>query len=267
MTTDTDRFARWCAGAALLVALASMAGVSAARAAAGPTYTGTLLVHSTPSGGSVRLEGTLEAAGLTPFYAPNFPVGTYHIAVSRKGYYTRHSSVVLAAGDSINVQATLNPKSRVMGFARSVIVPGWGQSFNERPGRAAFYFTSEVVAAGVATYLATQYNHSKTRYERIADSLNAATTVSAIEAYTAKLADHKASWEKHYDNAKTAAYVAAGVWALAALDAFVFGPVREDLPGTVSLEATPPSPLGLAPRGGALSNPAAQSQLALTVRF
>lgn len=272
MTTDTNRVARRLAGVAVMSSLALALASPPARAAGAPQpFSGTLVVRSIPAGGSVKLTGTLQAVGMAPFFAPNFPAGSYHIAVSRKGYYTRHSSVTLAAGDSLAVQATLSPKSRVMGFVRSAIVPGWGQSFNERPGRAAFYLTTEIVAAGAATYLATQYNHSKTRYNRIADSLSAATTLAGITLYSAKLADHEAAWQKHYDNAKTAAYVAAGVWALAAVDAFVFGPVREDLPGSVSLETQPASPVGLlgdpARGGAATSNLASASRLALTVRF
>ncbi len=251
--------------ALLACALALAAALPAGAAGRPGTYSGSLFVQSTPAGGTVHLTGPLRAAGLAPFHAPDFPVGAYRVAVSRKGYYTRHSSVVLAAGDSVTISAALRPKSRVMGFARSVILPGWGQSFNERPGRALFYLTTEIAAAGAATYLATQYNHSVTRYERIADSLQAAATVAEIERYNAKLADHEAAWRAHYDDAKTAAFVAAGIWALAAVDALVFGPVREDLPMRISLDAAPASLLGSLETSP--SHPASASRLAVTVHF
>ena len=250
----------------MMACLVASAAAQPAGAMGGPpTYSGTLLVQSTPAGGTVRLSGTLRAVGQTPFYAPNFPVGSYHVAVSRKGYYTRHTDLVLVAGDSLTIQAPLRPKSRLMGGVRSLIIPGWGQSFDERPGRATVYLTSEIAALGVATYLATQFNHSATRYNRIADSLAAATTAANINTYNAKLAEHQVAWQKHYDNAKTAAYVAAGIWILSAVYAYVLGPVRENLATNVSLEATPGSPFGV--MGAAPSNEASTTRLALAVHF
>ncbi len=196
------------------------------------------MVDSSPLGGSVEVLGPIKAVGITPFYAPRFPVGSYEVSVGRQGYYTRRTRVLLNSGDSIHVDAQLRPKSAAGGFIRSVVFPGWGQRFNERPGRGAFYTGAEIAAAGVATYLWTQYNHSVTRYNRIADSLAFATTVDDVTLYTRKLAERDASVQKHKDNTRTAVYVAAGVWVVNALDALVFGPVREELP-SVSLESVP----------------------------
>jgi hypothetical protein len=210
----------------------------------------------------VEVRGPLKAVGITPFWAPRFPIGSYKIAVSRKGYYTRSTSILLNRGDSLHVSARLKEKPRYMGFVRSLVLPGWGQRFNERPVRGAFYTGAEAVAGGVAIYLATQYNHSATRYKEIADSLNAATTVEALTLYSNKLLEHQVSFEHHYNQAFTAAMVAAGIWGLSALDALVFGPVREPLP-EVSLDAAPaPNLLGLA--GNSAD---ATSRMALTVRF
>lgn len=218
------------------------------------------MVNSTPVGGSVQVLGPIRAVGITPFYAPRFPVGSYRVSVGRQGYYTRRTRVLLSAGDSVHVDAQLRPKSAFGGFIRSVAVPGWGQRFNERPGRGVLFLGAEIAAAGTAVYLSTQYNHAVTRYEQIADSLRAATTAEEVDLYTRKLAEREGSYTRKKHNATVAAYVAAGVWAANALDALLFGPVREDLP-SVSLDATPP------PSTALLNQGPDEARVGLTVHF
>ncbi len=52
-----------------------------------------------------------------------------------------------AAADSAGVQEPVQPPTTPLGaFARSLIIPGWGQAAVDQPGRGAFYFAAESVS-------------------------------------------------------------------------------------------------------------------------
>ena len=92
--------------------------------------TGTLRVLSTPSGASVRLDGSM--IGATPLETSNVAPGTHTVQVSRSGYVTETRSATVSAGLTTTVDVALTPVSTnqppVAGFAYSPTSPLSGEA-------------------------------------------------------------------------------------------------------------------------------------------
>ena len=95
--------------------------------AAAPT-TGTLRVRSTPSGASVRVDGS--SVGMTNLDIPNVAPGTHTVEISLSGYQTETRSATVTAGSTTTVQVTLTPvpanQAPTAGFTYSPTAPNAG---------------------------------------------------------------------------------------------------------------------------------------------
>jgi PKD repeat protein len=70
-----------------------------------PPTTGTLRVLSSPTGATVRLDGT--AIGTTNLDRPNVSPGLHTVEISRAGYQTETRQATVVAGSTVTVQVTL----------------------------------------------------------------------------------------------------------------------------------------------------------------
>jgi len=92
--------------------------------------TGTLRVLSTPSGASVRLDGS--TIGTTPLDVSSVSPGTHTVQVSRSGYVTETRSATVSAGLMTTVNVTLTPiptnQPPIASFAYSPTAPLAGET-------------------------------------------------------------------------------------------------------------------------------------------
>ncbi|MHB2148651.1 PEGA domain-containing protein [Calditrichota bacterium LG25] len=110
--------------------------------------TGRLRLAVTPSDAQVSIDGT----PITDHYLI-LPVGKYRIRCQKSGFMGQSKSVRIRQNQETRIEINLSQKSKGSAFTRSLIFPGWGQSYKEHAGRGWLYrlaFLSS--AAGLLFY-------------------------------------------------------------------------------------------------------------------
>lgn len=107
---------------------------------------------------------------------------------------------------------------------RSLLVPGWGQFYNNRPVRGGLYLGLTAGLLGGAAAMTVSADRARERYDE-------ATSQNAASRY--------AIYEKRVTWANRLVVAGAALWAVNVVDAAVFGPVEElgvaVIPGEVRL--------------------------------
>jgi len=88
--------------------------------------TGSIIVHSSPTGASVLIDGTYS--GTTPKIVSGVPAGNHILRLSLSGYHDYEGSIYVVAGQTAQGYGTLQPIDQVMSAAPTptvvpVIVP------------------------------------------------------------------------------------------------------------------------------------------------
>lgn len=221
-----------------------------------------LIVISDPPGATVLLQGAYEMIGTTPWTLTRNVSGVYQVEVRRPGYETWRSEVVVGTGATLSVQ--LSKKTRLRAFARSLIIPGWGQSYAGNRGKGHFFFFSELIALGGTIALHELYENEVDDFDDAAERYRSATKVEEIPALRAKMNARARDADRAYDRRQGALAVAAGIYALSALDALVLSPSPGDGGQLIGNHGGAPSPTL-----GVLAEPAlaGESRVGLSVRW
>ena len=135
---------------AALFSLLLTLGATAPALAQNPGPSGSLTLMSRPAGASFRIEGDVTVVGRTPMTFDHGLAGRYRINGFEVGYDRWSRTVMLDGVSADTVWFTLRQKSALMAGARSLLVPGWGQAYDEHPVRATLFLISALGAgAGV----------------------------------------------------------------------------------------------------------------------
>ncbi len=104
---------------------------------------------------------------------------------------------------------------------RSLLVPGWGQYYNQQPVKAAVLISLEAALAGtaVALHLLGQKDEDAYSSPNFVENYPDLTPDQLAE----KASDLKASAENYYQARNIFIYTAVGVWLYNILDSYVFG--------------------------------------------
>jgi hypothetical protein len=147
----------------LLLAFASAAPAFAQPA--GPT--GSVTLMSRPDGASFRIQGDVTVVGRTPMTLNRGLAGRYRVFGSEIGYSRWSRTMEFDGMSADTVWMTLHQKSGFMAGARSLILPGWGQFYDEHPVRGVMFLIGGLAAgAGVGV--------AELRYRHRVDDFNAA---------------------------------------------------------------------------------------------
>lgn len=211
-------------------------GVAAAVAHADPPVP-TLVVRSRPSGAEVELQGERSAVGRTPFELTRPLIGRYRLTGSAPGFERWHRTVQLGAAGTDTVWMVLAPKHRVLGVARSLLVPGWGAFYEEHPNHGWTLLAGDGVALATLGIAQKQYSDKSSVYDALVIEARGAPPGST----PARLRDAALVDRDHaYDFRNATVAVSAGWWAAGVLDALLFGPSHRTAGGPASwIEARP----------------------------
>ncbi|NYT07662.1 MAG: PEGA domain-containing protein [Methanomicrobiales archaeon] len=88
--------------------------------ATNPSGTGTLQVSSDPQGANIFLDNVCR--GVTPLTIPTVEAGTHTLLLRLQGYHDYSSSITIAPGQALQVQAALSPAPTQTGFGAVVIL-------------------------------------------------------------------------------------------------------------------------------------------------
>jgi hypothetical protein len=206
------------------VALFSILMLVGTAAAALAQNTGSLTLMSRPSGASFKLEGDVVVVGRTPMTFDRGLAGHFKLTGFEVGYQNWSRSLQLDGVSADTVWFTLQEKSGVMAGVRSLLLPGWGQLYDEHRGRAIVFLVGELAAgAGVGV--------AEWRYRDRRDDLDAAVAAYQAALATPGTADDAAPLatkqyaQGRFDDAKQLRRIlfgaVAGVVGLSVIDAVV----------------------------------------------
>ncbi|HET7224827.1 MAG TPA: DUF5683 domain-containing protein [Candidatus Eisenbacteria bacterium] len=204
---------------ALALGLAPWLAPAPARAEDQPP---TLVVRSRPTGAWVRLQGERGVLGRTPFELTRPLVGRYRLSGDAPGYERWRRSLDLGGGAD-TVWMVLAPKHRVLGAARSLVVPGWGSFYAEHPTHGWVLLAGDVAFGAVWGVAEKQYRDKSDLYDQYAAlAVGKPPGSTYVKLRDAALTDR----DDARDFRDNVTKVAAGWWGLAVLDALVAGPAR-----------------------------------------
>lgn len=181
-----------------------------------------LVVRSSPPGATVLLRGPYELVGTTPWSLTRSLSGIYRIEVRRPGYEGWSGEVVVGAGTELDV--TLAPKTRIKGLARSLVIPGWGQTYLGASGKGRLFLAAEVAALGGFIWMHELYRDDVRRFDDAADAYRNEPREELLPALRRELNRRSDDADRSYDRQQLVALAGAGVYAVSALDALLFTP-------------------------------------------
>jgi PEGA domain/Family of unknown function (DUF5683) len=211
-------------------------------------------VDSSPPGAEVSLIGAITLNGLTPVRFTQALEGNYQVRVKKYGYETYKSSVFLQADRDMNLTVRLSPKTRFKAAARSLLIPGWGQSYTEQKTKGAIFM---IMAAGaIASYLIADadFKDKNDHYKLISSEYDNATSYEEKVRLYPQLGTAKKDAYDAENIRRITIGATVAVWGLNLLDVLFFFPEET---GSLSVNS-----IGLKPdlkSGGA--------QLVLSHRF
>lgn len=223
-----------------------------------------LTVTSDPPGAVVRLSGEYEWVGRTPWSLHRPLSGFYRVEAHAPGYQTWRGELLLGPGEPQDLRIRLSKKTRLGAGLRSLILPGWGQRYNDAPGRGLVYTIGEAAALAGAVVLWEIYQERVDDFDDAARAYRNAETVDSIRETRAVLVEESDDADDAYDRYAVAIGAAAAIYGIAFLDA-MFGPKGGEGTESTSTRATQRTAPGVGWHG-VLSNQGG-AELGLTVRW
>ncbi len=134
-----------------------------------------IVINSKPQGATVYIEN--EVIGKTPCVFPYELEGKYKFWAEKKGYNRRSRTYTFPQQNDDPISFTLDPKNRARAVIRSLVVPGWGQSYTEQKWKSRVFFGLQVcslVSLGISQIdyksKLDEYNHQVKNYRIVSKS-------------------------------------------------------------------------------------------------
>jgi hypothetical protein len=134
-----------------------------------PPGTGSITIMSRPDRASFRLQGDIKVVGRTPMTFARGLTGPYRITGFEIGYNNWNRRIVLDGVSADTIWMSLSRKHGISAGMRSLVVPGWGQFYDENKGRGWFFMLSWLGAGITLGFAQVEYMDRQ-------DELNAVTT-------------------------------------------------------------------------------------------
>lgn len=192
-----------------------------------------LTVTSEPPGAVVRLSGEYEWVGRTPWTLNRPLSGIYQVEAHAPGYQVWRGQILLGPGDPQDLKIRLSRKNRFAAGMRSLVLPGWGQHYNDAPVRGWIYTVGEAAALTGAILFWENYQDQVEEFDVAARAYRNAETMDTIRRTRAVLTEKSDDADDAYDRYMLTIGAAAGIYALAFLDA-MFGPTGSSPPASTT---------------------------------
>jgi len=124
------------------------------------------------------------------------PIGDYLYDISKPGYFSVDGKFTIKRNQTTSINGFLERKTLSAALLRSLVLPGWGQGYQEKSVQTWLYPTL-FVSSGILSYLYTsKYNESVKDYNSIREEyLNT--------LIPAKIEDLREKMHKKYDDAES----------------------------------------------------------------
>ena len=189
-----------------------------------------LTVNSVPAGAEAVLEGAVKVTGITPSTFKQRLVGNYKLKISLSGYETFKTDVAIDPTRHFEINATLNPRSKFKALVKSVVVPGWGQTYLERKKKGRM-FTFLTAGSVLAYYLIDKDFDDKYDYylQKIHeyDSVAVSGDINDLRIVKTKLDDAQNDAYDAENLRRISIGVVAGIYGMNILDVLLFSPIEK----------------------------------------
>lgn len=183
---------------------------------------GLLSVSGNPDGAEIFIAGT--KAGKLPMDNYQLNRGTYKIDVKAMGYESYTETVSIAPNEQKSLSIRLIMKSKSKAFARSLFVPGLGQYYAEKKGRAVLFPLLEAAAIIGAFGFNYKYNNAINSYNIARTNYSTARSQTDIDDFYNQMKTKYDEIRSFKKMRNVSIGAAIGVWLCNVLDTALFGP-------------------------------------------
>lgn len=182
-------------------------------------------INSKPPGAIVYIEGDYTIVGRTPCQIPKNLVGIYKLKAFKNGYENWSSTVSLLGNQQESIMIRLSPKTHFKAGIRSLIFPGWGQTYSDRKTMGVILGLAQL-GTTISTLIA-HFNYQDTvdDYNRAVKTFEQKKKIyEERERYWKIVQDKDKKVDDAYNLRKRWIWISAGVWLYNLLDAIIFFP-------------------------------------------
>ncbi len=198
-------------------------------------------ILSRPSGAIVSLTGEYGLAGRAPYTVVHYLKGRYQIKAEKYGYENWSKDFFFTGKGNEKISIKLSPKTRLKGFYRSMLFPGWGQAYSDQRVKGGIIATAQCATLGALLY-------QNSRYNQALDDFNAASAAfqqgqsDAVQrpVLLALLNAAQSELDDRYEARRRWALFAASIYVYNLLDIVLFFPSYHHDNVEVNLTVTPP---------------------------
>lgn len=183
---------------------------------------GKLVIDGYPVGAHIKIGENI--VGELPLKNYEIKDGSYTINVTARGYERFTTTVNILPNQSENISVQLTQKSNRKALVRSLFIPGLGQGYLEKKGRAFLFPLLEIGALAGAYTFNNKYNNAIADYNSLRTNYSSALDQRDIDRYYNQMVSK-------YDEIDPAANMrnifigaAVAIWLWNVLDAALFGP-------------------------------------------
>ena len=183
---------------------------------------GTVVLRGVPPKVQVFIDGKKYSDGQREF---KLTIGNHEINVKRSGYEARHMIVFVEPNKTLTVDGALNPKTRGGAVLRSLMIPGLGQAYQEKTGRAVLYPLLFVGAAASSYFVGVKgYNQAVDDYNAAREAYLSAFALDQINARREEMYQAYDEVVKK-ENVRNALFITTGaIWLWNVIDVLILPP-------------------------------------------
>jgi TolB-like protein len=149
------------------------------------------------------------------------PVGIYTFTISRYGFYSEDFSVNIAKNKTSTYNVSLKPKTKGSAFLRSAVLPGWGQSYQDKKISPWIYSVLFIGSGAGAIAYTLKYNDAVSEYNNVHDSYLAAVEEAEISSLRKTMQENFDTVESS-ENLRNIFYAATAIiWVWNVIDVFI----------------------------------------------
>jgi hypothetical protein len=151
----------------------------------------------------------------------DLPIGKHKIEIEQSGYDSKSDNVNIQTNQTVNCSGVLNRKSNMSALWRSMLIPGWGQGYQEKGFQKWLYPLLFFGGLG-GSYLGIQnYNDSANNYQDIRDQYLKAFDSADIEELRNKMDEAYEDVESDKQMRNRMFIFTGAVWLWNVIDVFL----------------------------------------------
>lgn len=208
---------------------------------------GSLTIVTAPPGAEVTLAGEARLAGVSPVTFGYLLIGEYHLTVTKRGFESYTTTLILDPSRSQQVDVVLKPKTAAKAALRSILIPGWGQKYTGQKTKSlvfgGLFFGSVIHLYGKHRDVLDSRDEFDNRLRAYDRSVAAGGNIADQERLYHELSVSQRTTYDAEGDRKTAAIVTMGVWGLNVIDAIFFTPTERATFSIKGLTITPSTDL------------------------